>query len=175
MEKKRIEVKLSSQKSILGVICCLTFVILSFLILTEDFKDDNSKQFLKSIIGYSGVIFFGIGGLAILFKGFKSTPGLIIDDVGILDISSGQQVEWTNIKGIKVKKVAFTKFISFYLNDPESQIRKTKGLRRMFMLLNNKLAGTPTSISNVDLDIKFDDLLKLIDTQLNLRMDKNSS
>lgn len=160
MEPVKIEIRQSRKKHILGALISLTFVITSLFLLIFDSEGDG--QLFKYLIGFSALFFFGGALISISINGFKASPGLIIDEIGILDVVSGQLVKWAAIKRIRVTQILSTRFILFDLNDQSKQLNENKGLKKIVMWINYKLVGTTSSISTTHLDIKFDELFRII-------------
>ena len=96
----------------------------------------------------------------------SSKPGLIIDDHGLVDYSSGISagvILWSEITDISVIVLHQQKLIMLYVTEPQSIInRQTNMLKRKIMELNYKMYGTPVSITASGLKISFDDLLEII-------------
>jgi hypothetical protein len=170
MEQDRIEIKLSKGKGILGFLGSAAFVVASFWLISYADIQERFNPMLVTIIGYLGMIFFGIAGLYIFYKLFDTKPGLIIDNDGIYDNSSaaaGHLIRWERITGLRVEQVMSTKFILIDIRDPEQFIDGANGIKKKLMWSSYKTYGTPTSISSTALSCNFDELLKIITTRLN--------
>ncbi len=81
----------------------------------------------------------------------------------------GQLIKWERINGIRVEQVASTKFILIDIKDPEQYIEQSSGLKKKLMQGNYKMYGTPVSMASVALQIRFDELAKLIGERLQKR------
>lgn len=172
----RIEVKLSRKKVIFLFIAGVVFVIFGFLgaIKPESFV---SPIFKNPVIirgtGIAGVFFFGIGIIFITRKLFDKKPGLIIDQRGITNntnVTSSGLIEWEDITGIDIKQVLATKFLILHTNRPEKYIDRTKNvIAKKAMYMNNKAYDSPITIISNSLKIDFNELEKLIRSELEKR------
>lgn len=119
-----------------------------------------------ALVGYASIIFFGLCAVFILRKLPDNKAGLIVDDVGLFDNSSGLsagQILWTDIQEITVIEIHKQKLIMLYVTNPQEYIDKQKSVfKRKGMQLNYKMYGTPLSISSNGLKISFDKLLTTI-------------
>ena len=179
MGQERIEIKLSKAKGILTLLGSVAFVLTSIWLI--DYADNHETVdigFLKLdpaiviVIGYVGLIFFGLAGLYILYKLFDKKPGLIIDNEGIYDNSSaaaGHLIKWERITGLRVEQVMSTKFILIDIKNPEEFMDGVNGLKKKLMWSTYKMYGTPTSISSSTLSCDFDELFQIINGRLSTR------
>jgi len=169
--KDDIIIPLSKKKAILLVLGALLFVILGFLfLLVPDFKKSYHPIFLQ-ITGYSGIIFFGMCLILGIKKIFDKSPGLIINANGIVDNSSGVSVgliPWSTVTFIKTAEIVTSKFILIGITNAEETINKQSALKRFWLKPNYKTYKTPVSINPTVLQIKFDDLEKILIEKWNL-------
>jgi len=170
----QIEIELSKKKLILMLVGSIAFVLLGLWLFIE--ADNLSGWRAKNptytrIIAIAAVLFFGACTVFIFRKLFDNKPGLIIDNVGLTDNSSGVsagQILWSDIKSIKVIEIHRQKIIMLKVKNPQDYIdRQTSGLKRKMMQMNLNMYGTPLSITSNSLQIKFDQLLKILNDQLN--------
>ncbi|MFC4267313.1 STM3941 family protein [Polaribacter marinivivus] len=168
MEDK-IEIEISSTKVLLLILGSLLFVILGILMILSPetyinpiFKNEN----IVRIVGYIGVLFFGLCLFFISKKGFKNNSGLIIDSQGITDnsnLSNIGLIEWNDIVGIETMEIASNKIILIQTEKPEKYIDRAKNrIAKKIMKANFNNYGSPISITSSALKIKFDDLEKVI-------------
>ena len=87
----RIVVPLSRVKISLVLLCSVAFVVLSVLLWPAIDLIPRRNVWYGAMAGALGasVAFFGLCGLYALAKLFDTAPGLVIDDQGIIDNSSG--------------------------------------------------------------------------------------
>ncbi len=118
------------------------------------------------LAGYASMIFFGTCAIFFIRKLPDTKPGLIIDDKGLTDNSSGLpagQILWSDIKEVSVIEISGQRIIMLKAKNPQDYIdRQTSLFVRKGMELNNRLYGTPLQITANGLKISFDDLLTLI-------------
>ena len=166
-----IEIPLSRKKLMLGIIGSILFVISGVWLFTHssDFQNIPFRLFrnptvIKSV-GIAGIIFFGSTGIYGIKKMFDKAIGLTIDENGITDNSNASSVglvEWNDITEIRTEQVMSTKFLLIFIANPDFYIDKVKGFKKKLLQGNNKMYGTPISITSNTLKFSFDDLEKLI-------------
>ena len=179
MGQERIEIRLSKEKGILTFLGSTAFIVTSIWLIGYAGKHDavdigilELDPVTVTVIGYAGLIFFGLAGLYILYKLSDKKPGLIIDDEGIYDNSSaaaGHLIKWERIKGLRVEQVMSTKFILVDIENPEEFMDGVNGIKKKLMWSTYKIYGTPTSISSSTLSCDFDELFQIINGRLNAR------
>jgi hypothetical protein len=106
------------------------------------------------IVGLIGIVFFGYAALQIFRKLIDKNPGLIIDNTGITENTSGitpKHLRWENITGIKIFNMVIVKFIIIIIDNPNKYIEYSrKGLFysifRQMAKLNHKMTGSPVNI-----------------------------
>ena len=154
----------------------LAFVILGCLFSIEPDRFISpvfQNRELMRIAGIASVVFFGLGAAFIFKKLFDKKVGLIIDEEGITDNSSAISVgliEWQDIKGIETLQIASTKLLMLQTDQPEKYIGKAKnGFSRRAMKANNKMYGSPLSLNATTLQIKYEELERLVREELKKR------
>ena len=172
--KDRIEIKASKTKLYLLLFGALVFVALGlyFIIWAEALKSNpiNPNPNLLRVVGGTTVVFFGYCGYVIFGKLTGDSTGLIIDENGITDFSSGTSVgliEWQDIKEVRKANVLTTKFLMLITDNPDKYIsRANNSVQKSAMKSNLKLYGSPLSITTNTLQVSFDDLEKLLQTKM---------
>lgn len=164
--KQRIEIPLSKKKLTLMLLGALTFVAIGlwFVIAPPTISNSYWGNPTKiAIAGYASVLVFGLCAFVLIRKLPDNKPGLIIDDVGFTDNSSGAsagQILWSDIEDISVIEIHRQKIIMVQVINPQDYIGKqTSGFKRKMMQTNYKMYGTPLSITSNGLKISFDELL----------------
>lgn len=159
VNKKKIRRNLIG--AILFVLLGVLFVIKPFLFIRSD------DPTMIRIIGYICTAFFGIGVILFVQKLRDKKEGLIIDAEGITDNSSGiaaGKVLWRDVKSIRVEQVADQSFIMLDVKDPLLYIRQQQNpVKKRAMELNYQLYKTPVGIAPRFLNIRFDQLLQLLE------------
>ncbi|PZX91874.1 hypothetical protein DOS84_18240 [Flavobacterium aquariorum] len=171
----KVEIQLSKTKLLLGIGGSILFVVLGIWLFTHsyDFQNTTSRlpqnpTFIKTI-GILGVLFFGGTGTFGIRKMFDDKAGLIIDDTGITNNTNASSIgliKWSDITKIRTGQVGSTKFLLIYTKKPNYYLNKVKGFRRKLMEGNNRMYGTPLSITSNTLKCKFSDLEKLLNEKL---------
>ena len=176
MEKagERIEIPLSKGKIVLILIGAIVFVALGiwFVIKPQEISNGASvSSTIILIVGIAAILFFGLCALYALRKLPDTKPGLIIDESGLTDNSSGVsagQILWADIDNLSVISIQRQKLIMIEVKNPQDYIDKqTSTFKRKMMTLNYKMYGTPLSITSNGLKISFDELLRVITDKLN--------
>ncbi len=169
--KDTIEIQLSKAKLLLLLLGATVFVVLGtlFLLYPATFKSPVFKEpEVLRIVGIAAVAFFGVCLVFITKKLFDKKVGLTIDAHGITDNTNGTSVgliAWDDITGIRTAQVLSTKFIMIDTNAPEKYIERAKnGIAKSAMKANNNMYGSPLSITTNSLQIKHDELEKLLRT-----------
>ena len=165
----KVEIPLSKTKLFLGIGGSILFVIAGVILFAFELQTKFDPILVKGV-GIVSVLFFGATGIYGIKKLFDKTIGLIIDENGIYDNTNASSIgliKWSDITNIKTEKVSSTKFLLIYTKNPEVYIDRAKGFKKKLMEGNNKLYGTPLSITSNTLKCNFSDLEKLINSKLN--------
>ncbi len=129
-----------------------------------------NNPFIKYGMAIADILFFGLAMFFFSQKLRDKKPGLIIDDSGITDNSSGVSaghVPWNDIKYINVVNVMRQEFLMIVVKNPNDYLnRQSNILKRKTMLLNFKQYGSPISISTNGLNFDFDELKTILDKKL---------
>jgi hypothetical protein len=162
-------IKLSKSKIALLTIGSALFVLAGIWMLLNADEQTRRSPIVLKIVGVAAILFFGICFIYSIIKLFDNKPGLIVDDKGITDNSSGVAagfIPWKKIKSIKVIEIKSTRFLLIYTSNPESYLNDKNTFKKKMMQLNNKMYGTPVNISSNSLKFKFDDLEQLLQSCL---------
>ena len=169
LKGQQIEIQLSKIKLLLFLLGSLTFVGLGLWLVINPSTIQHSHRYSPTTIliaGYASIIFFGLCALFFIRKLPENRPGLIIDDLGLSDNSSGVsggQILWSDISNISVLEIHRQKIIMLKVKNPEDYInRQTSAFKRKIMKMNFSMYGTPLSITSNGLKISFNDLYKLL-------------
>ena len=165
----QIEIPLSKNKLILMFLGSLIFVALGLWFVIK--PPTISNRFLNNptlilTVGIAAILFFGLCTIFLAKKLPDRTPGLIINDLGITDNSSGVSaglILWSDIVAITVENVANQRFIMVIVKNPYDYINRQTGfIKRKAMEINYKSYGSPISISANGLKSNFVELYKII-------------
>lgn len=123
------------------------------------------------VLGIIAILIFGLLTIYIARKLTDNKPGLIIDNIGLIDNSSGVsagQILWSDIEDISVLEIHRQKLIMLQVKNPQDYIDKqTSVLKKKLMQMNFNIYGTPLSITSNSLQIKFEELLHILNDRLN--------
>lgn len=166
----KIEIPLSKTKLQFGIGVSVMFVLLGLFFLTTMAEQQaRVNPTMVKGVGIASILFFGATGIYGIKKMFDKTIGLTIDENGIFDNTNASSVgliKWTDITAIKTEQVASTKFLLIYTANPDFYLDKVKGFKRKLMEGNNRMYGTPLSITSNTLKYNFNDLEKIINDRL---------
>ncbi len=172
----KIEIPLSKTKLFLGIGGSVLFVVLGIYLFAT--IADNQTQFnatVVKVVGIASVLFFGATGIYGIKKLFDANIGLTIDENGITDNTNATSIgliSWGDILEICTVQIASTKFLLIYTTNPDKYLDKVKGFKRKLMQGNNKMYGTPLSITSTTLKYNFNELEKLINNRLSEQREK---
>ena len=171
---QRIEIELSKKKIFLMLVGAFAFVAIGLWFVISPPTISNSywgNPTKIAIAGYASIVFFGLCAFVLIKKLPDNKPGLIIDQTGLTDNSSGVsagQILWSDIENISVIEIHSQKLIMLQVKNPQDYIDKqTSNFKRKMMQLNYKMYGTPLSITSNGLKISFDELLSTLTDKLN--------
>ena len=169
-----IEIALSKKKIFFMLMGALAFVAIGLWFVISPPTISNSywgNPTKIAIAGYASIVFFGLCAFVLIKKLPDNKPGLIIDQTGLTDNSSGVsagQILWSDIENISIIEIHSQKLIMLQVKNPQDYIDKqTSSFKRKMMQLNYKMYGTPLSITSNGLKISFDELLSTLTDKLN--------
>ena len=169
-----IEIRLSKKKILLILLISIVFTAIGFWFVTNPPIIKNpvfGNPLMITVLGYASIVFSVICIIFCIRKLPDNKPGLIVDNEGFIDNSSGVsggQILWKDIENISIFEMGRQKLIMLQVNNPEEYInRQTNGFKRKLMAMNHKMYGTPLSITANTLDISFEELLAILSEKLN--------
>ena len=157
----KIEIPKSKTKLLLGIGASLIFVVVGVYFFTTADHQTHFNPYEIKVTGITAVVFFGATCTYGIKKLSDKTIGIAIDDDGIFDNSNASSIgliKWSDITAIKTESVRTTKFLLIYTTNPCHYLDKAKGFKRMLMAGNNRIYGTPLSITSNTLKCDFDEL-----------------
>lgn len=167
----KIVIKSSKGKLLLGIALSLIFVVLSVSIL--NYVDQHNSRYspmLSHVIGWIGILFFGGLGLFGLKKLFSKSKTLILDSLGIWDMTNINDfglIKWSDIIDIKTSKIFHSKLLLIYVQNPDQYMNNANLMQRNLMEINNSIYGTPIILGSQSLQCSFDEFEHLIITEFN--------
>jgi hypothetical protein len=108
-------------------------------------------------------------------KLLDKTPGLVFNEQGIIDNSSGVSaglIPWEEIADIqifKLNKVSSQRFLSIFVHQAESYVCRGNKFQQFLNRQNTRLSGTPINISTNSLKINFDELVNIVEEHVKYR------
>lgn len=171
-----INIPLSKSKISLLLIAALLFVVFGFWAAIEPQRFDSSRFSETTVLvaGIAAILFFGLCAIFITKKVLSKKFGLVINDMGINDNSSGTSVgliEWADITGMSKLEIASSKVLMIHTAVPEKYINRARNIiAKKAMTANHKMYGSPLSISSNSLKIKFTDLEHLLAEHIEKRL-----
>jgi hypothetical protein len=168
-DSETIEIPLSKLRLVLMLLACLGFVAAGVFFVTSPNKVVSPiarSVMMIFIVGCIGILFFGFAGITIIKRLFDKAPGIVISESGITDNSGGIPagfVPWSDIIAVKKLEVGHQRFVNLVVKNRKEYIRRQKNvIKRKFMQKNFTVYGG-IGISPNSLDIKFEDLQKIIE------------
>ncbi|UUV22575.1 STM3941 family protein [Paenimyroides aestuarii] len=172
--QQQIEIPLSKTKMTRTFIGSIIFVILGVWFLVNPPELNNpilGNSVVIYVIGLLSIVFFGFIGIMIFRKLFDKKAGLIINQDGIIDNTSGLSIgfiPWSEIQEISSTQVMNQKFISIVLKNPEAFMEKISNpIQKNAMKMNYKTSDSPISISSNALKTDFNKLFNLLKEKMN--------
>ena len=160
----------STWRMLLLALASLAFAVAGF------FMAIHSPKGFHIVVGWIGVVFFGLGGLNMLFVMLKERltgkPFLTITDEAIIKEWMKQTViRFADIKSFNVLKVGRQKFIVVhYKSGVERQkLDEANALDRSVRKLNRRLVDAQETISTTGIGMKGQELCDLLNERLGRR------
>lgn len=173
---EKIEIPISKVKIMFLLLVSLAFLLVSAWLLSIHIDEHTPfwemENVFINIVCVLGLLMGLFGSYFFIKKLFDDEPGLVIDELGIIDNSGGVSVGriyWVDIIGVQEYLVeagsaSSQKFVSIFLVNPEDYIaRQPNSFKRKMIQANAKYSGTPVSISANSLKISFEELYGLIE------------
>jgi hypothetical protein len=161
-------IQFSKVKLALLLLLALGFVALGiwFVLSPSTFGHFEPRKTLVFITGIASIVFFGACAFVILRKLPDSKPGLVLNEDGYADSSSGVAgglVKWKDITGIRLLTISNQHLLMIHVRNPEEYIERVQGkFKKRMMKLNYKMYGSPLSLSASGLKCSFDELHRLL-------------
>ena len=167
--KEEIKIYRSVWRNALLILCCLAFAAGSVLILL----DGNEKPLMVIIIAWTGILFFGLGGLFVAYLVLKEqltrTPYLVItDEKVIMNAGKPWEASFADVEIFFLTRVSTARMIGIkYKKNIETQrLDNASQWGRALRNFNVKVAGAQESIGAVGLTIKPQVLCDLLNERL---------
>lgn len=158
-------IPLSKTKLVLIFTGAVGFVALGFWLYGFAEQMRGPAFFEAKFWAGAAIGFFGLCALIAAVKLCDRRPGLVLDEAGLIDNSSGisaGRILWSDVKGFDVKAVKKQRFLTIEVHDPNKYVERASFWMRPWVRLNAKYFGSPVQISSNALKIDFDTLVQAI-------------
>lgn len=165
---EQIKIPFRKKKMIPYVVGALVFVLFGVLMIAAAVPGSGSllTRVVFFLTGLASVLFFGLVAVVMLAKLARTNAGLILDEEGLTDHSSGLPagfIPWNDIRKISVTTTGNQRFLVIHVKKPEKYLdREPNLLKRTAMRMNYKLSGSPIHIQVSFLDMDLYTLQELI-------------
>ena len=157
----------STWRMLLLALASLTFAVAGFLMAI------HSPKGFHIVVGWIGVVFFGLGGLYMLYGTLKERltgkPFLTItDEAVIMDGMKQAVIRFADVKSFNVVKMGKQEFVAVHYK-PGVELKKmdeANGLDRSIRKLNLQLVNAQENISTTGTDMKAQELCDLLNERL---------
>lgn len=169
-QPKVIEIPLSKEKLVKGLVASIVFVLAgAWMLLRDPTSDDKliNNPLFRYGIGVSAILLFGAMAVLYLVKMNDKKPGMVIDENGIIDNSGALAVgfiPWTDITQFATKKLMKQEFLVILVKNPAYYINQQKSvLKKKGMQYNLSNYGSPVAISTNTLKCNLPELLTMLE------------
>ena len=157
----------STWRMLLLALASLTFAVAGFLMAI------HSPKGFHIVVGWIGVVFFGLGGLYMLYGTLKERltgkPFLTItDEAVIMDGMKQAVIRFADVKSFNVVKMGKQEFVAVHYK-PGVELKKmdeANGLDRSIRKLNLQLVNAQENISTTGTDMKAQELCDLLNERM---------
>lgn len=168
---EEITIPLSRKKLLLMLAAAIGFVAIGlwFVVAPPDFRNPfwQDRAFA---VGLASVAVFGFFAVFIGRKLGDRTPGLVINEQGIIDNAGAfpaGEIPWDDVLGVEGTEMSGQRMVLVFVHNPQLYIdRQTNALKRKIVTMNAQMVGTPISISANALQVESEELLALLQARL---------
>lgn len=170
MDSEAIVVRASRNKTLLllapaiGVVALGLWLLLAEPEFIKDQSGYNNPLFIHGL-GWTAVLFSGLGVLLAVWRLLSSKPGLILDKNGVKIFTVGQEtfLPWRDVTGLSIFKVRRNRMLVLHLRDPDEFIQSIGKPRRPLARASFKLCGSPIAVSSSTMALSFADMHQLFE------------
>ena len=167
----RIEIYSNKKKAFFLLLGSLMFVILGLFcfINAENIKNNLFRNpLIIQIVGIASILFFGFGIYVAIRQLIRNKLMLVIDEKGItVNPKKEEIIDWKDIDGFSEIKINNVKIIIIQMNNSQDYIdNESNKIRKSLMKYNLENYGSPFNISVSTMDLKYEELLKLLNENL---------
>jgi len=162
-------IELNKTKILMMVFIALGFVIGGMWIATIDSVEIESYRrfnypWLIHGIGLSIIIFFGYVCALLIKKLFDTKPGLVFNNIGIVDNTSVALVgiiPWADISGAAPLEFNKQKMLVVRVKNPEKYVAQGNIVQRLIVKANHKFYGSPIIFTSTILNVDASELAEI--------------
>lgn len=150
----------SSKPKLIGMLVLTAGMVAASMICTR------LDQPMAVVAGWIGVVAFGVGFVVVPLQLSRTTPQIIINDLGIDDRRAGWGlIAWSDIRRISVARFYATKFLSIEVENPQIYLARMPFYKRWPMRANAALGFSPITVTFAGLTPTLDDAVEAIGTR----------
>lgn len=157
------EIRLSRGKLLLLLLgSCLMVAAAAWIVFSRSGRPPAVVAYGACVVA---IPFFGACGLVALRKLLDRRPGLVIDDLGLIDRSSAiavGRIAWADVVGVDVIRIGRQQMLRLMVSNPEAYLARAGSLKRLLLRGNARTFGSPLFISAVSLQIGIEALFQAV-------------
>jgi hypothetical protein len=125
----------------------LGFAALGVLITLASYYAGRTASGLTQVVGWLGVVFFGLAAVVIPLQLLRRGPVVIIDDSGVLDRRLGVGlIPWQDISSVSITQIRNQRFISLWLRNEGQYLSHWPAWKRAGSGVSERLGVSPFSM-----------------------------
>ncbi len=117
---------------------------------------------IAQIVGWLGLVFFGLCFIAILAQLFRTRECVVLDDVGIHDLRAFGVIAWDDIVSLTIGSVRSQRFLCIEVREPSIYLSRLSTHKRLLAQANPSLGFPPITISFSGLSPGLEEVLRYV-------------
>lgn len=141
----------------------VAFITIGIWLISDVQVHERYGAILPICIGILTLLFFGLGGLVMLYRDIRSlfTHEQYLQFTDKALVIAGDKVAWNDIQGFQLLKISGSDIIAVVLKSPETVINRCqKPWKRWLMKVNYKYFGMVYSIAVINTNFTKDELFE---------------
>jgi len=158
MTVMHVVVERSRAKGLACIVGCALFIVASLAIVAQG----SAITLVVGAVGLLTFAGFGTGWIVLLLR---TGPGLVVDDAGFDDRSSGAavgRVPWADVMSVSRRSICGTALVVVNVREPEAYLARLGLLTRLAATANLRWLGSPVILASVPLKTDFTSLSRLL-------------
>lgn len=158
-------ININKAKMLFVIFGSFVFVALGIWIIFIAQEPNGHQQKLSIVIllytaGGLSVAFFGLCLAAGIWRLFSNSPGLELNNDGMIIFSIGKPlfINWQEIERLSIYETHNQKFLVVYISNPDKYIFNGGKIQQNIAKASQSMCGSPISISSNTLDLQYEDL-----------------